>query len=93
MRKILRFFVLFLWVGFWAGVCCRLYYENLDRMPSFPKAFWFWLERLFQAYDADSWETVEIFTMLTVMFVLVSIFHAIAFFAWRKMKRRKTNSH
>jgi hypothetical protein len=91
MKKILRFCLLFLWMGFWAGICCRLYYENLDQMPHFPEAFWVALNKFFEVNNAESLETVEVFTIYGTMFLLLSVVHTIAFFAWRGMQQRKTD--
>jgi hypothetical protein len=85
--------LLFFWVNFLAWACSRFYYANLDTLPRFPKMFWVSVNRIFEAHDADSWADVEFFTVYGVFFFAIAIFHAIAFFAWRKMKRRKTNSH
>lgn len=90
MKKIQRFFLWFLWIFLWAGVSCRLYYENLDQLPKYPMAFWVALKNFFGVNNSESLETMEAFTMLVTMFVLVSILHAIAFFVWRKIKRQKS---
>jgi glucan phosphoethanolaminetransferase (alkaline phosphatase superfamily) len=90
MKKIQRFFFWVLWVGFWAWVCCRFYYANLDTIPGFPRAFWLVINRIFEVHDADRQQVVEVFTVYGVLFIAVSIIHAIAFFAWRKIKRQKS---